>query len=980
GVQVVKRIADAANCALREKENEETWSSILARIKDWKGLQLDTIGPMLLDDVFAVRNDRRAHAEYHIFLFNRMFLLCRPKELQSDQAEQPQSDKEKITDRLTPGFMRSATSSSAANSVLSPTSKNVTVSLLAGGAIASRRAKTPLSIRGALYIRNILDISTETNGSHAIHLKYSDRHEIMNWTIHCRNEEQMTMWETEINRLLVVWAKQEAEIRKQAKSELKAIATNAMTNATATTTTATSATTPLGIFSPQEALDSLRSAKRPAHPYQYTFGSVPTRNRNRNGSLDLNAIRPDLLSHSRARASSVSSMASEHFDPQSGRDDTSSLGSVSTNASMVDLLADPTSVSSSRSTTETNVVAAYYDATAPPPGAVNLYSRPSSRARTTSEASKASIESEKRLNSASNQSASSRLRALPLPPQPPPPTIPQPPVPTDMDTFMRSYYSGEETRPLPAPPTSQLRQRVGQKAPAPLGRLASGDDTPSTSLTPQSTLPELPSRDLKRPLSSRKSGSMLRGPREKPYSTASPPATPPLDPPLYGSSAQRRSRSNSTLGSLPPAIENIRLLPSVKKANSYSSSNSNSNPARKRHGSNSSNTDSMSNFTSSEDLQDADGSPRTPSSFGEDVNKASPSKFVFAVHTRHPPAPPPRYSEATANSRPPSSRGQHTLVSSAGVNFVDYPSSGVTPKTAFHETKDRELIMSSGLSRSKTSAEPHSSSALGSAAAAAANPEREGERSHSHSRSNSSSGFGRTPATKSEPSTVIVRLHYNESKFLIKLPHSSSRVEFVEKVRRKIRLCGAAPTSVLPEHLPTTRFAPEEQVSFLDENYRPFDDDRPESAIDKINEDEPGSEAEGEQDDEEEDEPQVQVHIDVPVAMWDFGHCDPKRCSGKKLERLGFITSLRIGQRFRGIVLTPNATQVLSPMDRTIIAQGGIAVVECSWARLEDVPFGKIKSPNERLLPYFVASNPVNYGGYQSFSKLHRGNVNANLR
>ncbi|KAG8806902.1 hypothetical protein FRC19_006972, partial [Serendipita sp. 401] len=488
GVQVVKRIADAANRALREKENEETWSSILARIKDWKGLQLDTIGPMLLDDVFAVRNDRRAHAEYHIFLFNRMFLLCRPKELQSDQAEQPQSDKEKITDRLTPGFMRSATSSSAANSVLSPTSKNVTVSLLAGGAIASRRAKTPLSIRGALYIRNILDISTETNGSHAIHLKYSDRHEIMNWTIHCRNEEQMTMWETEINRLLVVWAKQEAEIRKQAKSELKVIATNAMTNATATaTTTMTSATTPLGIFSPQEALDSLRSAKRPAHPYQYTFGSVPTRNRNRNGSLDLNAIRPDLLSHSRARASSVSSMASEHFDPQSGRDDTSSLGSVSTNASMVDLLADPTSVSSSRSTTETNVVAAYYDA--PPPGTVNLYSRPSSRARTTSEASKASIESEKRLHSASNQSASSRLRALPLPPQPPPPTIPQPPVPTDMDTVMRSYYSGEETRPLPAPPTSQLRQRVGQKAPAPLGRLASGDDTPSTSLTPQSTLP-----------------------------------------------------------------------------------------------------------------------------------------------------------------------------------------------------------------------------------------------------------------------------------------------------------------------------------------------------------------------------------------------------------------------------------------------------------------------------------------------------------
>ncbi|PVG02957.1 DUF367-domain-containing protein [Serendipita vermifera] len=96
--------------------------------------------------------------------------------------------------------------------------------------------------------------------------------------------------------------------------------------------------------------------------------------------------------------------------------------------------------------------------------------------------------------------------------------------------------------------------------------------------------------------------------------------------------------------------------------------------------------------------------------------------------------------------------------------------------------------------------------------------------------------------------------------------------------------------------------------------------------------------------------------------MWDFGHCDPKRCSGKKLERFGIVKSLRVGQRFRGIVLTPNATQVISPQDRDIVTAGGIAVVECSWARLDEVPFHKIKSSNERLLPYLVASNPVNYG------------------
>lgn len=104
------------------------------------------------------------------------------------------------------------------------------------------------------------------------------------------------------------------------------------------------------------------------------------------------------------------------------------------------------------------------------------------------------------------------------------------------------------------------------------------------------------------------------------------------------------------------------------------------------------------------------------------------------------------------------------------------------------------------------------------------------------------------------------------------------------------------------------------------------------------------------------------LNFPVKLAMWDFDHCDPKRCSGKKLERLGLIKSLRVGQKFQGVVVSPNGSGVVCPDDRAIVEEHGASVVECSWARLDEVPFNKIGGKHERLLPYLVAANQVNYG------------------
>ena len=111
----------------------------------------------------------------------------------------------------------------------------------------------------------------------------------------------------------------------------------------------------------------------------------------------------------------------------------------------------------------------------------------------------------------------------------------------------------------------------------------------------------------------------------------------------------------------------------------------------------------------------------------------------------------------------------------------------------------------------------------------------------------------------------------------------------------------------------------------------------------------------------------------LKLRLWDFAQCDPKRCTGARLVKRKMFQSMPLKQPFRGIVLSPQGTTSVSPADADILERFGISLIDCSWARLSEIPFSQMQAGHHRLLPFLVAANTVNYGRPSKLSCVEAG-------
>ncbi len=112
----------------------------------------------------------------------------------------------------------------------------------------------------------------------------------------------------------------------------------------------------------------------------------------------------------------------------------------------------------------------------------------------------------------------------------------------------------------------------------------------------------------------------------------------------------------------------------------------------------------------------------------------------------------------------------------------------------------------------------------------------------------------------------------------------------------------------------------------------------------------------------------------VRVYVFDAAQCDPKKCSARRMKRMGLAEEVTRLSRLprKAILLDPYAKRALSKADAEVARRRGLVVLDCSWERAEETfkNARRIARLTPRGLPFLLPANPVSYGKAGRMSSL----------
>lgn len=159
GLESIQRVTSRVNEVQRQYENLQIVEDLKRRVEDWKGYAVEQFGHLALQDKFMMATND-AERELHVFFFEKILLIC--KEIK---------DKSRLT---------------KSNSI----------------SINKKKRRASLQLKGKIFIASIIQIvNNSKSGVWSLKVFWRDA-EMESFSLKCRNEEQLKLWELSLNKVL----------------------------------------------------------------------------------------------------------------------------------------------------------------------------------------------------------------------------------------------------------------------------------------------------------------------------------------------------------------------------------------------------------------------------------------------------------------------------------------------------------------------------------------------------------------------------------------------------------------------------------------------------------------------------------------------------------------------------------------------------------------------------------------------------------